>query len=534
VSFQDIQGSHGLVTERAGYKKIEDCCAQALAAGFPYVWIDTCCIDKTNSTELSEAINSMFRWYQEAGTCYTYLADVSSVKEFAASRWFKRGWTLQELIAPTHLLFFDSQWTEIGSRASLGEVITKVTGIPFTVLMNSPLEEHCIAEIMSWAAGRQTTRIEDRAYSLLGLFRISMPLIYGEGGKAFTRLQMEIMKTTTDHSLFAWYGPGIYDWGALAHSPDNFKNCGRIRSFPIGNVSPYEMTNLGLRITIPCQVLDGIEGRDWPGSDKRKCDLFGVLNCKELNPDGTFDDRPIGIWLKAAQYSDHKSRGQYVRSLCNLRPAWPTTALDKKSEPILLHIIQLDLHRYQSPVSADFVDRRWPWPFVFDYGDLVKNGYYLQVQGHWDNEDDTISDEFSSDTSSQVLSSDEPSNKENSGNLLGPTPWMFFFQHNKRMDRFWVAFGMSKARVYSMIEPQIGISDTPESILENIPPELEIRRSDPWGVFDRIFSTLPNGDLVKLTIKRGVVSNQEDQMDFVYREESGLGYLAKISISRGA
>ncbi|PMD18551.1 HET-domain-containing protein [Hyaloscypha hepaticicola] len=206
VSFQDIQGPHEQISHRAGYNKIKDCCAKALEAGFQYVWIDTCCIDKTNSTELSEAINSMFRWYQNAVTCYAYLEDIRAPAwRFWQSRWFKRGWTLQELIAPINVLFWDCEWNEIGSRASLGTEIESITGIPARILLrNSSLRDHCVAEIMSWAADRQTTRIEDRAYSLLGLFGVSMPLIYGEGANAFLRLQLEIMKATTDHSLFAW------------------------------------------------------------------------------------------------------------------------------------------------------------------------------------------------------------------------------------------------------------------------------------------------------------------------------------------
>jgi len=259
VSFQDIQRPHWQISNYAGYKKIKDCCAKALEAGFQYVWIDTCCIDKTNSTELSEAINSMFGWYKNATTCYAYLEDVKPRgPQFASSRWFTRGWTLQELIAPTDVLFFDYYWNEIGSRESLRYTIRRVTGIPEQVLINGSLHKHCVAEIMSWAAGRQTTRMEDRAYSLLGLFRVNMPLIYGEGENAFLRLQLEIMKITTDHSILAWnplprhrYSQGKKR-GALATTVDEFSGSGRVRSSPVLNESSFEMTNLGLRITLPC------------------------------------------------------------------------------------------------------------------------------------------------------------------------------------------------------------------------------------------------------------------------------------------
>ncbi|PMD22500.1 HET-domain-containing protein [Hyaloscypha hepaticicola] len=255
VSFQDIQGSHDQISHRAGYKKIKDCCAKASEAGFRYVWIDTCCIDKTNSTELSEAINSMFRWYKNSTTCYAYLEDVEPEgPRFVGSRWFTRGWTLQELIAPTDVQFFDRDWNEIGSRVSLKRSIKEVTGIPEPVLRGYPLRDNCVAEIMSWAAGRHTTRIEDRAYSLLGLFGVNMPLIYGEGENAFLRLQLEIIKITTDHSILAWEALPFNQWkrkGALATTVDQFRGSGRVRSFPVLDQSSFEMTNLGLRITLP-------------------------------------------------------------------------------------------------------------------------------------------------------------------------------------------------------------------------------------------------------------------------------------------
>ena len=163
---------------------------------------DLCCIDKTSSAELSEAINSMYRWYQESGVCYAYLADVPP-NAFSKSRWFTRGWTLQELIAPSTVIFLDQKWQEIGTKSSLQRVISEITGIPTDILLGGDLEDASIAQRMSWASKRETTRVEDAAYCLMGIFSIHMPMLYGEGERAFIRLQEEIMRVSDDHSLFA-------------------------------------------------------------------------------------------------------------------------------------------------------------------------------------------------------------------------------------------------------------------------------------------------------------------------------------------
>ena len=171
-----------------------------------------CCIDKTSSAELSEAINSMFRWYQNAAVCYAFLSDVPSCLDSSAmklnlakSRWFTRGWTLQELIAPANLIFFSMDWNPLGTKSQIHNILSSITGIEKKFLNSENLELASIAKKMSWAASRKTSRIEDIAYSLLGIFDINMPLIYGEGKRAFKRLQEELLKTRTDdHSLFAW------------------------------------------------------------------------------------------------------------------------------------------------------------------------------------------------------------------------------------------------------------------------------------------------------------------------------------------
>lgn len=189
--------------------------------GYEYVWIDTCCIDKTSSAELSEAINSMFAWYQEAKVCYAYLFDVPD-RPLKASRWFTRGWTLQELIAPREVIFYDGNWRNLGDRTSLGPRISQCTRIPESILSGEKdLDTFSTAQRMSWAAERQTTRVEDRAYCLMGLFGVNMPLIYGEREAAFIRLQEEILRISEDHSLFAWKSSDTRA-GLLATSPAAF------------------------------------------------------------------------------------------------------------------------------------------------------------------------------------------------------------------------------------------------------------------------------------------------------------------------
>ncbi|RPD75483.1 hypothetical protein L226DRAFT_545375 [Lentinus tigrinus ALCF2SS1-7] len=197
---------HSLVTE-----KVCRFCLIAEQAGYEWIWLDTCCIDKTSSTELSEAINSMWAWYQDAGICYAYLCDVGddddpqvSDSEFRRSKWHTRGWTLQELIAPREVIFLSKGWFAIGSKISLVAVVAEITKIDDTVLAQTymfSLSRCSIARRMSWVSRRQTSRIEDRAYSLLGILGISMPIIYGEGRHSFTHLQIEILRHTQDHML---------------------------------------------------------------------------------------------------------------------------------------------------------------------------------------------------------------------------------------------------------------------------------------------------------------------------------------------
>ena len=192
--------------------KIKESCILAERHGYKWIWNDTCCIDKTSSAELSEAINSMFRYYARAEICYAYLRDVpggdglhNADSAFRNSRWYTRGWTLQELIAPALLVFLSDDWQILGTKGDLAPLVEEITRIPAAVLrLETALDDVSVAKRMSWAAERQTTRLEDEAYCLMGTFGVNMPTLYGEGRRAFRRLQEEVMKLTTDTSLFVW------------------------------------------------------------------------------------------------------------------------------------------------------------------------------------------------------------------------------------------------------------------------------------------------------------------------------------------
>jgi hypothetical protein len=276
VSFQDI-ADISRARWKAGFSKIKMTCKMARKRGIAYAWIDTCCIDKSSSAELSEAINSMFRLYRESVICFTYLADLSSSPgipdgtdsnhwAFAQCRWFTRGWTLQELIAPESIEFYDEAWKLVGNKAELCDLLADVTRISKDVLRGTEsLQTIPVGVRMAWAANRETTRVEDRAYCLLGIFDINMPMLYGEGSKAFIRLEQEVAKETNDMSLFAWQQQshtGMTAKGAstqifrgiFAESPDEFSKCDKINKdygSPFQFSGAFTMTNNGLFIETP-------------------------------------------------------------------------------------------------------------------------------------------------------------------------------------------------------------------------------------------------------------------------------------------
>jgi hypothetical protein len=304
------------IKRRRGYKKVVKFCelTKRRQPRRQYVWVDTVCIDKTSSSELSEAINSMFRWYKESGICCVFLDDVPSGEtvddcpKFHNSRWFRRGWTLQELLAVNLLEFYDSSWKRLFERDSISKVVEDITGIeemflPYIKTEGPPVfffiermapNEASLAKRMSWAASRETTRPEDMAYCLMGLFDVNMPLLYGEGGrKAFIRLQEEIMKQTEDLTLLSWGYRGSctghsHPGGVFADSPACFLRCGEVQ--PLQRTSsPLQMTNKGLQVSISNPIS--------PGSHRN---IFTWLGCTTT--------AALKLWLPCKFSSSNKGR----------------------------------------------------------------------------------------------------------------------------------------------------------------------------------------------------------------------------------
>lgn len=306
-----------LVKQKAGYNKITKFCSVVKDSyGLKWCWVDTCCIDKRSSAELSEAINSMWSWYQTSKVCLVYMPDVTSPPDpvapeddaawstFRGSAWFTRCWTLQELLAPYVLSFCTRDWVVFGEMHKTRHMAytlvaddsvpsnrlvletSRATRIPQSLFCGRSLHigrptKSSIAERMSWAAGRKATRSEDVAYSLFGLFNINMPLLYGEGDNAFLRLQHEILRQTHDLSIFAWNEKTSADCHCdpytldspvsphmsskvLASSPDRFAGpggfCNCWDSFSMlpragANTVPYIINNLGIDITMDCEII---------------------------------------------------------------------------------------------------------------------------------------------------------------------------------------------------------------------------------------------------------------------------------------
>ncbi|KAG7284272.1 hypothetical protein NEMBOFW57_010636 [Staphylotrichum longicolle] len=268
VNFQDMQ-SLALSTAKLGFQKIQSMCKLALTSGINYVWIDKCCIDKTSSAELSESINSMFYWYKESERCIAFLNDLApgaestTENELRGCRWFTRGWTLQELLAPSNVDFYDGQWN-----------LSNITGIRNDILAHPSgtngdiLHTVSVATRMSWPAARQPTRIEDKAYCLLGIFDVHMPLLYGERGQAFIRLQQAIAQRENDMSLFAWIAlrdnkrlPLSTYSGLLASDPSQFAIPAEIVTIrdALLPAPSWIITNAGIEMTTALDQSTGFE-----------------------------------------------------------------------------------------------------------------------------------------------------------------------------------------------------------------------------------------------------------------------------------
>lgn len=388
LTFQGLVS--GRYSELKGYQKVLSCCRLSRDEGYKYTWIDCCCIDKSSSAELTEAINSMFRWYKNAAVCYAYLSDVQGVSDLPASKWFERGWTLQELIGPDTVVFLNAQWREIGTRASLVTAISTITGIDESILgttrprrdITESLRQLSVAKKMSWAAMRVTTKVEDMAYCLMGLFDVNMPLIYGEGDKAFRRLQKEIIDSSDDDSIFAWSYSGEECTGSfsgiLADSPSCFRNMNDVDAFPHGfEISRNDaklrinvvgtvrglfqdlMGSLSLicRVSDPSRSLISTIHDEYPADDAILDAMVGVLQCRT----------GIGrIVLLLCNYGAHHNiRYHFDGHLYFLK--YGTMLQPPRALTVPLHFVQS--HSHSNP--------RELMPAVHLYSRVVKLGYRL-------------------------------------------------------------------------------------------------------------------------------------------------------------
>ncbi|THU95586.1 HET-domain-containing protein [Dendrothele bispora CBS 962.96] len=359
VTLQDIQDLN-VARQKAGWSKVWNACQYVRRYKFQWIWIDTCCIDKSSSAELSEALNSMYKYYEDGRVCIAYLSDTlmeekaMDLEKLKESRWFTRGWTLQELIAPHFMVFLDQDWKMIGTRFSMQDTISEVTSIPVKVFEQKELDGYSIAQKMSWAASRRTTREEDMAYCLMGLFGVSMPPIYGEGAaKAFMRLQQEIIKYSDDRSIFAWVASqDLRDRGLFASSPSEFELSGEIGksdSEDLGDKSSFSFGNNGLRIHLP------LYHRPSMGKDIH----VASLHCQAAG-------RFVGIYLQ-------KQEHRYIR----WRPRLPLPRIDRSSAD--LHEVVVKESTAVRPSQQIKNSYSFPIEFKFDPQIIALDEIYYAV-----------------------------------------------------------------------------------------------------------------------------------------------------------
>lgn len=363
VTFQEMEKLEAPTRSKSGFKKILHTAELTIAHNLTYFWIDTCCIDKKSSAELSEAINSMYAWYQKSEVCFAHLSDLISPEnligeiegelrldqnieeayhELKGCRWFTRGWTLQELLAPRNLLFYTAEW-DFYARKDHGfaHVLSRVTGISLDVLQKHRRYHRCsVAERFSWASKRSTKRVEDIAYCLLGLFDINMPLLYGEGSKAFTRLQEEILKREADHTLFLWHDPkttaGCYR-GLLASHPKCFEISGKIQvKRPKDGLEAIEectFTVRGLRMTLPLLPIKLFKKEDIRWCSVQKPEVMDTERADQnlVIPYFRCEDRHgrKGEYVSILLKRFHPHQRQYVRVLPFLTVRVKNSAIPK-------------------------------------------------------------------------------------------------------------------------------------------------------------------------------------------------------------
>jgi hypothetical protein len=384
ISFQEMiyasgQGSQvpEEIRSKKGYQKIDMTCQQAARDGLQWAWVDTCCIDKSSSAELTEAINSMFHWYQGAAKCYVCLTDLDDIplpearyESLQSCRWFTRGWTLQELVAPEHIYFFNRGWDFCFTKAEASVELARITSIGLDILRHKKdLANVSVAQKMSWASARQTTRVEDVAYCLLGIFDINMPLMYGEREKAFVRLQTEIIRSTPDLSILAWSDPLVLGMehrpedlfsGVLALSPKFFNRCGGMTQLEDQNIPDFSMSNRGikLRANFDFMIFGGEIGNG--GLVLPLCRVGRDVICIRVRNIGSgrfVRQNPLAVTIKNQFRQDRLMLKPVL--LTRLPPQIGTPIKDMGSRDFLLssryHGLKFDLQ------AGMDIYRRWPW-----------------------------------------------------------------------------------------------------------------------------------------------------------------------------
>ncbi|KAK2614193.1 hypothetical protein N8I77_001042 [Diaporthe amygdali] len=348
-------------SSKPGFAKVFATCKQARRDGLSHIWVDTVCIDKTSSAELSEAINSMFAWYEKAYVCYVYLADVPSqlprgvdlLELMGSSRWFSRGWTLQELIAPDHVVFYSKSWTHLGTKKAFSSFLSKVSGIDqLCIQKEKALREYSIAQRMSWAADRVTTRPEDIAYCLLGVFGINMPLLYGEGNRAFIRLQEEIIRQSDDHSILAFNTP-LSTNSLFADHPNLFRGMKNLQPKLLSRITPpFALTNAGLSLRTPLiQTLSP----HW---------VLAVLNCVEVETKKGMRKSQLCLPLLG-------KNGVYMRARA------PFSLIKKSLSEMYIPGIRTEIEDLTTPVETKYLVSHFTKVYpAFGYElDLALNGF---------------------------------------------------------------------------------------------------------------------------------------------------------------
>ncbi|KAI0854285.1 heterokaryon incompatibility protein-domain-containing protein [Daldinia vernicosa] len=336
ILFHELRGDQKALQGRAGWAKLDRFCNTALTHGLRYAWMDTCCIDKRNSADVSEAINSSYKYYYDSAVCFIHLEDVYKYADGASNslgraevtrdqllarlrttRWATRGWTLQECIAPERRRFLASDWSEIQDGDDLLDALAESTRIDKDLLKDRDLlRNFCIAERMKWASRRQTTRTEDVAYCLMGIFEVHMPVLYGEGAKnAFKRLQREIMQSSLDTTIFVWHG-NYESSGLLAQSPSDFAETPPLGLWAPQDLSPFSMTNIGVCIRLKI-INDGNK-------------LLAALQCNVQTPTGQWET-PM-IYLEPVLDADFVVQGKRWRAYRRIRCAELLTLPSKRLE----------------------------------------------------------------------------------------------------------------------------------------------------------------------------------------------------------